>query len=877
MAKQSLLLVDGDARSLRVLEVSLKKAGFNVTTAIHGKDALDKVQTAPPDLIISDTDMPEMDGFAFCEELKTNSQWADIPFIFLTEETSIENKIRGLELGVEDYLTKPIYIKEILTRIRILLQKHQRARLESNRGNRTRFAGRISDIGVVDLIQTIEVSRKSGLIQFRATDERRAVLYFRGGKVVDAEAGPLSGQDAVYRLLTWSDGDFEVVFRNVRRKDVIQMSSQGLLMEGMRRLDEWGRLLEQLPPLDTCFEVDTEELSERLADFPDEFNSILKLFDGRRNLMEIIDASDQGDLECLEVIAKLYFEGLIIEVEQKAQASAARAPEQQSARGSYETVPGSAASPDDDVLLGTDADMDMGSAGDPELTISQEELDMAEVDVAPKAQTSLVEAAIGAAAPVVPPLDERGEVFPAPPEHGAGGEGSDPDDDEFPAVGVVSSEGAEVAVASGEFDVPRWLMESTDPAREIVTIVPNRGDGDRELPEQDLAGAEPRASDELSSELAAQSPEEDEAEDTPGQPAEPVEARSEWVAQHDEGDGRDGAEALAHGDAEHGPGREYDGGVAAEDADHGTGSGDARDGAEHGDAEYEVERDDREDGGEPDGAAGLESDQSEPEEDDPEEDDSELGPEDEPRVPAVGPIDDALEPARGGRGWLAAGVLGVALIVLAVVALRGGGPAEESSPAGPSHTQVANTAAVVLPADASQAPVDAGRPARPPASDASQPADAQPADARRPVQPGPEREPETEPEPETEREPEPEAEPEKGYKEFFAGARRAYRRKQHEQALELIEQALAERTTVRALTLKADILLDKGEAGRAAEVIDQAVAKGARYAQAWLIKGQVHLAEKQDARARAAFEKYLQLEPEGEDADVVRMLLDTMH
>ncbi|MEM9488286.1 MAG: response regulator, partial [Myxococcota bacterium] len=313
MAKQSLLLVDGDARSLRVLEVSLKKAGFNVTTATSGKDALDKVQTAKPDLIISDTDLAEMDGYAFCEGLKSSSAWSDIPFIFLTNQDSIEHKIRGLELGVEDYLTKPIYIKEILTRVRILLQKRQRARIEAKRDSRTRFAGGLSDMGVVDLIQTIEVSRKSGLIHFLSTDGQRADLYFREGKVIDAEAGSLQGEEAVYRLLTWSDGDFEVVFRNVRRKDVISVSSQGLLMEGMRRLDEWGRLLEQLPTLDERFEVDTHELAERLSELPDELNVVLKLYDGQRSLMQIIDASDLGDLECLEIIAKLYFEGLIVE------------------------------------------------------------------------------------------------------------------------------------------------------------------------------------------------------------------------------------------------------------------------------------------------------------------------------------------------------------------------------------------------------------------------------------------------------------------------------------------------------------------------------------------------------------------------------------
>src|SRR6185295_3257559 len=121
MAKQSLLLVDNDTKSLRVLEVSLKKAGFNVTTATNGREALAHLETAAPDLIISDTRMPEMDGFELAEKLRANPEWAPIPFIFLTSQADVEDKIRGLELGVEEYLTKPIYIKEILTRVKILL------------------------------------------------------------------------------------------------------------------------------------------------------------------------------------------------------------------------------------------------------------------------------------------------------------------------------------------------------------------------------------------------------------------------------------------------------------------------------------------------------------------------------------------------------------------------------------------------------------------------------------------------------------------------------------------------------------------------------------------------------------------------------------
>ena len=300
---------------MRVLEVSLRKAGFTVTTATTVQDALDKLELDAPDLIISETTFPDGDGFELRRRVRTMPDWGEIPFIFLTAEAAIENKIRGLELGVDDYLTKPIYIKEIVTRINILLQKRQRVRFEERRDGRTRFAGRVADMPVVDVIQTIEISRKSGVIQFVGERGRQAAIYFRDGRVIDAEAGTLQGEDAVYRLLTWNEGEFEVSFRTVRRREAITMGSQALLMEGMRRLDEWSRLLEQLPPLGHRFEVDAAELSLRLGDVPDEHNQLLRLLDGKRTLMEVIEASDVGDLECLQAISRLYFEELLLDID----------------------------------------------------------------------------------------------------------------------------------------------------------------------------------------------------------------------------------------------------------------------------------------------------------------------------------------------------------------------------------------------------------------------------------------------------------------------------------------------------------------------------------------------------------------------------------
>ena len=166
-------------------------------------------------------------------------------------------------------------------------------------------------MGVVDLVQTFEIGRKTGIIKLMG--ERTGVIYFRDGKVIDAELGRLKGENAFYRMLNTFEGTFEVEFGPVDRAEPIELSTQGLLMEGMRRLDEWGRMLEQLPPLETVFEIDYHQLAERLAEIPDEVNGLLRLFDGKRTLSQVVDDSDFEDLAALGIISKLYFEGLIRE------------------------------------------------------------------------------------------------------------------------------------------------------------------------------------------------------------------------------------------------------------------------------------------------------------------------------------------------------------------------------------------------------------------------------------------------------------------------------------------------------------------------------------------------------------------------------------
>src|SRR3954466_7951816 len=127
-----LLLADGDAKSLRVLEVSLRGAGFEVSTAETGTAAWEAIQREVPAVIIADPDLPELDGLALCARVRQSAADRGVPFIFLGADKSVEARVRGLQAGADEYLVKPTYVNEVIARVRALVQRRERDKLTSS-------------------------------------------------------------------------------------------------------------------------------------------------------------------------------------------------------------------------------------------------------------------------------------------------------------------------------------------------------------------------------------------------------------------------------------------------------------------------------------------------------------------------------------------------------------------------------------------------------------------------------------------------------------------------------------------------------------------------------------------------------------------------
>ena len=118
-----ILLVDDEETIRRVLETRLEMKGYQVITAIDGVIALDIYQQELPDLVILDVTMPKLDGFSVCQALRQES---DVPIIMLTAKADIADRIRGLELGADDYIVKPFSPKELESRIRCILRRTEK-------------------------------------------------------------------------------------------------------------------------------------------------------------------------------------------------------------------------------------------------------------------------------------------------------------------------------------------------------------------------------------------------------------------------------------------------------------------------------------------------------------------------------------------------------------------------------------------------------------------------------------------------------------------------------------------------------------------------------------------------------------------------------
>ncbi len=119
--KKRIFIVEDERRIARFLQIELEHEGFETATESNGKRAFERIIQENYDLVLLDIMLPEMDGITICQKVR---ELSDIPIIMLTAKDDIEDKVNGLDVGADDYMTKPFAVPELLARIRVALRKH---------------------------------------------------------------------------------------------------------------------------------------------------------------------------------------------------------------------------------------------------------------------------------------------------------------------------------------------------------------------------------------------------------------------------------------------------------------------------------------------------------------------------------------------------------------------------------------------------------------------------------------------------------------------------------------------------------------------------------------------------------------------------------
>jgi len=155
-----ILVVDDEPDIVDLISLNLEREGHKVVPAQTGEDALNLVKTKRPDLIILDLMLPGIQGLEVCRHIRANPDYSDIPILILSAKDTEMDRVLGLEMGADDYITKPFSVRELIARIRVALRRADGQRKETGKDEKFRYKGLHVDF---DKYEVIAGGKKVGL------------------------------------------------------------------------------------------------------------------------------------------------------------------------------------------------------------------------------------------------------------------------------------------------------------------------------------------------------------------------------------------------------------------------------------------------------------------------------------------------------------------------------------------------------------------------------------------------------------------------------------------------------------------------------------------------------------------------------------------
>lgn len=249
MSEYRVLVIDDDELIRDMLTDSLELSGYEVQTASDGVKGVECARQMVPDLVVLDVQMPELDGFEVLRSLREDAATRETPVLMLSSLNKPHLKIKALEAGADDYITKDTLTVELIARVRAALRRAARYRhIEAS------MSGNIEEVGFDALLQTLQIGMRSARVQL--PDVGAEVVLWRGG-LQSCTFRKFTGSDALARVLLAARGPFSVQMLDETQPDGKHqsVSLSSALMDAAVVLDEAKRALGQAPEFSTTLAI----------------------------------------------------------------------------------------------------------------------------------------------------------------------------------------------------------------------------------------------------------------------------------------------------------------------------------------------------------------------------------------------------------------------------------------------------------------------------------------------------------------------------------------------------------------------------------------------------------------------------------------------